>query len=224
MSIQVEVISARDAADVEAAAEKAADVLAAGGLVVHPTETVYGIGGDGSAENNALIARVKLKEPDQPLLLLIPDLESLKAEFPLLEWPDEAEAVARHLWPGPLTIVVRCPGAPAGLEGPGEGLAIRVSPDPTVSAILRRWHRPMTSSSANMSGRPPARTIEQAVEVFEGRDDLSDVGRPILAIDAGTTKGITPSTMVSLLESPPRLIRQGLVGVEQLEPWLPGIK
>lgn len=219
--MQVEVVPARSAAEVERAARRAAEVLAAGGLVVHPTETVYGIGGDGSAENNALISRVKRRERAQPLILLTPDLEALQAALPGLEWPTGAEELARSFWPGPLTLVVRCPAPAAGLVGPGAGVAVRISPDPTVNAILACWRQPMTSTSANLSGREPARAVEQALEVFAGRGDLNEVDRPVLAVDAGRTRGAQPSTIVSLVEWPPRLIREGPVTRQNIVSYLP---
>ncbi|UCC84635.1 MAG: L-threonylcarbamoyladenylate synthase [Gemmatimonadota bacterium] len=215
--MEVQVVPARGGADLERAASIAAQVLGEGGLVVHPTETVYGIGGDGSAANNRLIARVKRREADQPLLLLVPHLEALRASFPGLEWPVGAAELANSFWPGPLTIVVRCPGSPDGLRGPGDGLAVRVSPDPTVAALLAAWGRPMTSSSANLAGREPARTLESALEVFSEREDLEKIERPVLALDAGATRGTLPSTIVSFVVSPPRLLREGAVSRQEVE-------
>jgi L-threonylcarbamoyladenylate synthase len=212
----IQVVRATDETERETAARQAADTLALGGLVVHPTETIYGIGGDGSAENNRAIQRVKRREVDQPFLVLVPDLKVLHAAFPQAEWPEQAEAVARWCWPGPLTLVVRCKNLPQGLEGPGGGLALRISPDPMVSAILKHWQRPMTSTSANFQGREPARTFAQAMELFAARDDLCDIDRPVLAVDAGPSKGGTPSTILSFVEKRPRLLRQGPVSREQL--------
>jgi L-threonylcarbamoyladenylate synthase len=219
--MEVQIVPALSDDDLQRAASIAADVLGDGGLVVHPTETVYGIGGDGSAANNRLIARVKRREADQPLLLLVPHLEALRASFSGLEWSVEADELASSFWPGPLTIVVRCPGSPDGLRGPGDGLAVRVSPDRTVATLLAAWGRPMTSSSANLAGREPARTLESALEVFSGRDDLEDIERPVLALDAGATRGTLPSTIVSFVESPPRLLREGAVSRQEVEARLP---
>jgi L-threonylcarbamoyladenylate synthase len=212
----IEVVQATNATEQETAARRAAATLALGGLVVHPTETVYGIGGDGSAENNRAIHRVKRRAVDQPFLVLVPDLKVLRASFPQADWPEEAEAVAKWCWPGPLTLVIRCESLPEGLEGPGGGLALRISPDPTVTAILKHWRRPMTSTSANFEGREPARTFAQAMELFAGRDDLCDIDRPVLAVDAGPSKGGTPSTILTFVEAPPRLLREGPVSREQL--------
>lgn len=203
-----------------AAVGRAVEVLGAGGIVVHPTETVYGIGGDGTDENNELISRIKHRESDRPLILLVPSLKALRDSFPRLEWPPQAEELARRFWPGPLTLVVRCPDAPVGLRGPGGGLAARVTPEPTVDVLLTRWTRPMTSTSANLSGDEPARTLEQALAVFEGRPDLAE-RVPILGLDAGTTEGSAASTIVSFVESPPRLLREGPVGRGEIERWLP---
>ena len=219
--MEVHIVPARGATDLERAVSEAVRVLGEGGLVIHPTETVYGIGGDGSEENNQLVARVKRREQDRPLILLTPSVGALSASFPGLEWPEGADILARHFWPGPLTLVVRCPGAPGGLLGPGGGLALRVSPDPTIAALLADWGRPMTSSSANLSGREPARTLEQALEIISDRADLSDVKRPVIAIDAGTTRGAGPSTIVSFIGSQPSLLREGPVSRQEIESCLP---
>lgn len=218
--MELELLPGSVPAEVERAARRAAEVLGAGGVVVHPTETVYGIGGDGSVASNELIARIKGRDDVQPLILLIPDLEALRRFLPGLEWPDSAETLARRFWPGPLTLVVRCPGAPPGLAGPGHGVAVRATPNAMVKAILRHWRRPMTSSSANPSGAPPPRTLEEALAVFESKPDL---GRPALAIDSGPTGAALASTVVSLVGSPARVLREGRIGHAELEQVLPDI-
>ncbi len=222
--MRVEVIRARQPQGRLQAARRAGEVLAAGGLVVHPTETVYGLGGDGSAENNALIARVKRRQLGQPLIVLAPDIETVRAAFPQLQWPAAADELARELWPAALTLVVRCEGAPPGLVGPGGGLAVRVSPDPTVAAILGVWRRLMTSTSANFSRREPARTLEAALELFRERVDLAAEDRPVVAIDAGPTLSDQPSTIVSFVDSPPRLLREGPISRSQILTWLPDLE
>ncbi len=221
--MQVELLPARDPVARDRAGTRAAEVLASGGLVVHPTETVYGIGGDGSAENNALIARVKRRPRMQPLILLTPDLEALRAMLGELDWPEGAERLAQRFWPGPLTLVLRCRAAPAGLAGPGGGIAVRISSDPTVSAVLSRWRRPMTSSSANLAGKTPARTVDDALRIFADREDLADSDRAALALDGGRTWGDRPSTIVSFIGSSPRLVREGPVSRADLAAWLPDL-
>ena len=75
--IQLEWVSALEEGQLAGVARRATEVLRAGGIVLHPTETVYGLGGDGSALNNALIARIKRRDPTRPLILLTPELDAL---------------------------------------------------------------------------------------------------------------------------------------------------
>jgi L-threonylcarbamoyladenylate synthase len=222
--VELEIVPARDDSEREEAAARAAEVLSAGGLVVHPTETVYGVGGDGSAESNRLIARVKRRQRLQPLILLATDVGALRTLLPGLLWPAESEPLAERFWPGPLTIIVPCADAPEGLQGPDGGVAVRITPDPTLVAILGSWGRPMTSTSANLTGAAPALDAREAVEVFAGRDDLEGVGTSVIAIDAGRSAGDEPSTIVSLVESPPRLVREGPVRRAELERWMEDLR
>lgn len=215
----VESVSALDPVGRSAAADRAAAVLAAGGLVIHPTETVYGIGGDGSAENNRRIARLKGRATTRPLIFLIPDLDTLRAALPNLDWPDEAAALARRFWPGPLTLVLRCPDAPKALRGPGDGVAVRITASPVVTAILDRWRRPMTSTSANPSGQAPPTTLAEALARLGPRLEVGARGGTVsvLAIDGGPARAGRPSTIVSFTESTPRLLREGPVSRRELE-------
>ncbi len=222
--MNIEVVAARDPSELARAARRAVDALAAGGLVVHPTETVYGLGGDGSIENNTLIAQVKRRQLGQPLIVLTPDLDTARSTYQRLEWPKAADKLVTKFWPGPLTVVVRCEGAPAGLIGAGGGLALRVSPNEIVTMILRVWKRPMTSTSANFSGQQPARSLTAALELFAGRADLLKEERPVVALDAGAIPETRPSTIVSFVQSPPRLLREGPIKRAQLRTYVPDLE
>ncbi len=227
--VKVEMRVARSPQGVQSAARRAAEVLRAGGLVIHPTETVYGIGGDASAASNDLIASLKKRRgSERPLILLTLDLAAVAALVEGLEWPDEAAALAERFWPGPLTLVVPCTGAPRGLQGAGAGadggVAVRVTSDPCVRAILEEWEGPMTSTSANLAGRRPARTVEDAAAMFEAR--LAAVGgaEPALFIDAGETPGAEGSTIVSFVGALPRLLRAGPISLRELKEVTPQIR
>ena len=222
--LEIEVVSALTETGREVAARRAAEVLAAGGVVIHPTETVYGIGGDGSAPNNALISRIKRRAASQPLILLALNRESVEGYFPGLQWPEPVTSVVERFWPGPLTVIIPCAEAPEGLRGPGGGVAVRVTSDPTVRAILSAWQRPMTSTSANLTGAGPARSLEEALGLLESIDDRGEIGVPALGVDAGPSLTERPSTIVSFLESPPRLVREGPLTREQLLPWIHGLR
>lgn len=212
----VEVVRALTPKEIESAAPRAAEVLRAGGLIVHPTETVYGIGGDGSAVNNALIARVKRRGEMQPLILLAVAVPGLSTLVDGLVLSPEAEVLARHFWPGPLTLILGCAAAPDGLRSQEGGVAVRITPHPVVRAILNEWRAPMTSTSANLAGADSPRTVDEALELFEDREDLGDVSAPVLAVDAGETGAVAPSTIVSCMDSPPRVLREGPISTEQI--------
>lgn len=203
----IEWVAALEPYEVSSAAEKAAQVLAAMELVIHPTETVYGIGGDATPESNALITRIKGRAGTQPLILLVLDVDAAREFLPALEWSPAARALAARFWPGPLSIVVRCPDAPSGIAGPDGGVALRATPDPVARAILRAWGRPITSSSANLTGQPPPRTARDAARLVEGREDLADV--TVLVVDGGPRGAAPPSTLVSLVGPTPRVLREG---------------
>lgn len=212
--MKIERVSARGRAGRRRAAERAAHVLAAGGLVVHPTETVYGIGGDASARSNALIARVKGREAERGLILLVSSVESARSLLPGLEWTDAAQALAERFWPGPLSIIVPCRDAPAGLAGPGGGVGLRATPDPVARAILAAFGAPITSSSANRTGVPPARTADDAARLFDGREDLGDLH--LCVVDGGPRLETAPSTVVSLVGPRPRVVREGPISAAEI--------
>lgn len=212
--MRLEVSPGQSAEEIDQAARRAAAVLEGDGLILYPTETVYGLGGTGSLESNELIARIKRREGGRPLILLTPDLLTLSQYLEGLEWTADAEALARRFWPGPLTLVIRCAGAAPGLVGPDGGVAVRVSPHPVVQAIFRYRRRPITSTSANPSGTEPARTLGQALALFEERDDLKPFSATIFAIDGGPATDLMPSTVVSCMVSPPRVLREGPIGTE----------
>lgn len=215
--MKIERVAAVDSADVAFAAERAAAALRAGGLVVHPTETVYGLGGDGSAPSNDLVARLKGREGARGLILLVSSVESARARLPHLHWSEAAETLADRFWPGPLSIVVPCGDAPVGLAGPDGGVALRATPDPVARAILAAWAAPMTSTSANRTGQPPPRTAQEAARLFEGRPELDELDDVVLCIvDGGPRREAAPSTVVSLTGPAPRVLREGPISADEV--------
>ncbi len=222
--LDIEVVPAYLADEVRSAARRAVDVLRAGGLIIHPTETVYGIGGDGSARSNELIARVKRRDPDRPLILLIPNIESLAQLVKDYEWSDDAQRLADRFWPGPLTLVVRCKEAARGLRGADGGVAVRVSSDPVIRAILAESGAPITSTSANLAGEAPATTASEAISRLRLRGSLGEAGVPVLALESGRAPAERPSTIVSLVEGVPRILRSGPLSIEELAAVLPRIE
>ncbi len=192
-----------------AALEEAAAVLEAGGLVVYPTETLYGLGT--RADDPEALERLcvlKGREAGKGLSILV---AALSAARPFIEgrMPGPAVSLAAEFWPGPLTVVV--PGAAAvdaRLKGPNGGVALRCSSDPLAAGLLSVFGRPITATSANLAGEAPARNITEARACFG-----SEVGA---YIDGGNRDPASPSTVVEFLEGRAYLRRSGQVSREDI--------
>ena len=180
--------------------------LEAGGLVIHPTAAVYGLGG---LLEDAPLARLRnLKDRTAGgFVVLIPSARSVAD---LLN--SEGRALARSFWPGPLTLVLDDPEDRfhPGAKAPDGSVAVRVPGHPLTLRLLRDIGRPITSTSANRPGSPPAVTAREA------REAVLSLGTEPFALDAGPLPGGAASTLVSLHESCPKLIRQGPLDVLEL--------
>lgn len=210
--------------------------LCAGGLVAFPTETVWGLGADaGSPAAMARLRRWKGRDAEQPVAVLVPDLAALAALGIAL--PAAAERLAAAFWPGPLTLVV--PAAP-GRFAPGVARAdgavgLRCSPHPTAAALaaalLRAGAGPLTATSLNRHGEPPARTHAEAAALCAGPDAIlcldadPDAGAaghranapPEAGAAAPPGAGATAASSVVDCSGPrPCLLREGAIGAAAL--------
>jgi L-threonylcarbamoyladenylate synthase len=174
------------------------EVLKRGGVVGCPTETLIGLLAD--ALSPAAVARVvavKQRGPE-PIALLLPDAKALE----LIAEPLSAEAVelARRHWPGPLTLVVRAKAVlPAPLLRNGT-VGVRVpGPSPALD-LVRAFGGPLTATSANPSGLPPARTHAELLAYFPSELD---------AVVPGDAPGGPPSTVIDTTGDTLQVLRQG---------------
>lgn len=184
------------------AVEAAARTLAAGGLVVYPTETLYGLGAD--ACNEAALQRlvdVKGREPGKPIAVLVSEMTML--EEVVDEIPDVAAKLMQRFWPGPLTIVLRARASVSRLlTGDDDGIGVRVSSHPIAGALVRALGRPVTAPSANPAGAPPPTRLDEARAYFGDRIDYY--------LDGGCLPGEPASTVVDV-RGTLRVIRDGAV-------------
>jgi len=186
----------------------AAAVLAGGGLVALPTETVYGLGA--SARDAAAVRRVfaaKGRPADNPLICHVADADGLAA-LALRVTPLAAELAATW-WPGPLTLVVdAAPGLPGETTGGLDSVAVRVPAHPVALAVLRASGLAVAAPSANRSGRPSPTTAAHVVADLGGQVDL--------VLDAGPSPIGVESTVVDARGQRPVLLRPGAVTAEDL--------
>ncbi len=180
---------------------RAAEIIRAGGLTAVPTETVYGLAGNGmDAAAVERIYEVKGRPAVKPLSLMVPGPEALDRYGRNV--PRGARVLAEAFWPGPLTIVVEAvPEIPAIVLAGGTTVGLRCPDSPKTLELLRQTGLPLAAPSANPSGAPSPKTAEDVLAYFDGRIEA--------VIDGGPCGIGTESTIIDLSVSPCRILRQG---------------
>jgi len=190
----------------------AIDVLAGGGVVALPTETVYGLAADAS-NPSALqrVNRLKGKADGSPILLLLADRR--QAEQLCDDLPASFAPLVERFWPGPLTLVVRAAErVPREITGGRGTLALRVSGLALPRRLAAGLGRPISGVSANVTGHPPCRTAGEVARAFPRGLEM--------ILDGGPTPGGLPSTILDLGRTPPQVLREGLLPRAALRPFL----
>jgi L-threonylcarbamoyladenylate synthase len=183
-----------------------------GRVIVYPTDTLYGIGAD--ACNTNAVERVfhsKVRDPSKPILVLV---NSLQMAAGLVESiPDSAKALIDGFWPGPLTLVFRASGSlPEKITGTTGTIGIRYPQHPFCLQLLKMCNRPITSTSANISGEDQSSSIREITATFEPVVDL--------IVDAGELASAVPSTVVDVTGRTARILRPGALPEAKLKPYL----
>jgi L-threonylcarbamoyladenylate synthase len=194
------------------AIEEAVTWIRKGGLVAVPTDTLYGLAAD--PFNRAAIARVfdvKGRDATRAVPLIAADVAQVEAHIGRLT--AIARRLAERFWPGPLTLVVAAPRALPREVTAGLGtVAVRVPANEIARAICAGCDRPITATSANVSGDAATADPDVVERTLGDRLDM--------LLDAGPTPGGDPSTIVDATQSEPRLIRGGAIAWEAIQAWL----
>ena len=189
----------------------AADILSNGGLVAMPTETVYGLAAD--ALNGSAVKRIfeaKGRPMDNPLIVHVARFEDISRLGLVSEIPEKALLLAERFWPGPLTIIM-----PKGKVIPDEvsaGLdtvAVRIPSHPVAQRLLRVSGLALAAPSANTSGKPSPTTAEHVADDMDGRIEA--------ILDGGACGVGVESTVLTLADGTPRILRPGIITREQIE-------
>jgi len=201
------ITAASDPASWGPAIDEAVNVVARGGLVVLPTDTVYGIAADAftpPAVQALLDAKGRGRQMPPPVLIAdLAVLDGLATDVPV-----GARALAAAFWPGGLTLILRSQPSLAWDLGDTNGtVALRMPDHPTALAVLRRTG-PLAVSSANITGRPAAVTAQDAYE------QLGDA--VLLYLDAGAAPGAVASSIVDATGHRLRLVRAGAINLADL--------
>lgn len=207
------------AEEVEASLAGTIAHLQGGGILAYPTETVYGFGT--MIDRDAVNALVTLKKrpPAKPFLLLLSDTQML-ARLGLHLTPSASMLAARH-WPGPLTLVL--PGGerriPERLRGPEGGIAVRWTPHPGLQRMISALGDPITSTSANLPGQPPAVTAGEILTQWG-----QEIARgTIRLLDGGRLPPSDASTVVDCMGRHPRVVRPGALSAATLRQTVPAL-
>jgi len=188
---------------------RAVTAIQQGEVIVFPTETFYGLGAD--ALNSAAVEKVvslKGRNLENPIAVVIADREMLKEV--VAEVPPAALRLMERFWPGPLTLVLPAKKTlPAPLLNSSGGIGIRISSHPAATRLARELGRPLTATSANPSGKEPARTVEEAIGYFSGHVEIF--------LDGGRLGGTKGSTVVEIIGDRLKIIREGEIRSQDLE-------
>lgn len=194
----------------------AGKILAQGGLVAFPTETVYGLGADAkNADAVRKIFEAKERPADNPLIVHIADKADLGGL--VREIPKSAEKLMELFWPGPLTLIFqRAESVPDIVTAGLNTVAVRMPADPIALELIRAAGVPVAAPSANRSGRPSPTSAKYVAEDLNGRIDA--------VLDGGDCAVGVESTVLDLSGEMPVLLRPGAVTLEQLKEILGEVK
>jgi L-threonylcarbamoyladenylate synthase len=187
--------------------ERALTCLRKGGIVAFPTETYYGLAVDPfSLSAVAKLFKIKKRQADKPLLLLIEEKEQLQTIVDSI--PPEYIPLMEKYWPGSLTLVFPAKREVSRLITGNTGtVGVRVSPHPIAGELVKKMAKPVTATSANISGLPPARSVSEVLMMF--KDSLSYI------IDGGETAAGLCSTVLGFRDGRLTVLRQGQVDVSR---------
>lgn len=178
-----------------------ASILAvgSGAVIAYPTETFYGLGSCISdCTGIERIVRIKGRDASKGMIILAADMAAARE---IAEISGHQEKLLSRFWPGPLSAVLQARTHVHPLLSPAGKVAVRISPH-LLALALTRTAGPITSTSANPSGMPPARTPR---EVSTWNPDIDAI------LDGGETPGGMPSTLIDLTAWPPKLLREGVI-------------
>ena len=183
-------------------------IMRGGGLVAVPTETVYGLAGNGLDEKAvADIYEVKGRPEVKPLSLMVHDAASMERYCESV--PPQAYTLAKRFWPGPLTIVMKAkPCVPEIVRAGGETVGLRCPDHPLTLELLEKSRVPFAAPSANPSGESSPKNADSVLKYFDGKIDA--------VLDGGECGIGRESTLIDLSRMPYRILRQGALPADEI--------
>lgn len=193
------------------ALEESRKVLQNGGVIVFPTDTIYGLGTNALDEKAiSKIFKIKKRDVNKPISILVRDIPMAKKVACI---DSKAERILEKIWPESVTVILRKKDViPYSLTGGEENVAIRISNNLFVKSLFARIDFPITATSANLAGEANLLRAEDIKKTFAGAKN-----KPDLFINGGDIENRVASTIVDLTDiNKPRLVRMGAVSIDKL--------
>jgi L-threonylcarbamoyladenylate synthase len=190
--------------------KKAAETILRGGVVVVPTDTVYGLAADATNPDAVMrLFRIKKRPKTKPVPVIIRDMEMARS---LAYLNKRLEKILSILWPGAITIILQKKAMMPDLVTAGKRtIGLRLPDYKLLHFLLEVVGKPMTATSANISGEEPSIDAEEVAGQF-----TKEFYKPDLVLDAGKLKFSEPSTVLDLAAAEPKIIRIGPVNPKKL--------
>jgi len=189
--------------------DKAARVLQLGGIVIYPTETLYGLGANiMDSESAQRVFDIKGRNMDKPISVVFKDVEQAQK---YAVFNDKARKLAELFLPGPLTMILPSKINLGDMFG-GDKMAVRISSNKVVQAMLEKTRFPITSTSANLSGKADPTDAKVAMEQIGEKVDL--------VLDSGGCEYGRPSTVVDLTSGGVEVVREGVIPKSRIDGFL----
>lgn len=189
--------------------DEVVDIIKRDGIVVFPTETVYGIGGNALSENVIKnIYNIKKRPQEKALNILVKNKEEIK-KYAYISNELEEEIIDKFM-PGPITIILkkRKSQIPDLLTGNNDTIGIRIPDNDIVKKILEKCNLPIAAPSANISGKPSSIRLEDIKSDFDGKVDAF--------IDGGKCKQNISSTIVKVIDGNIKILREGIISIKDI--------
>ena len=188
--------------------ERVSHYLAEGEVIAYPTETIYGLGADVMSRKAVKrIYDLKARDYGLPISILVADIKMLREVA--AEIPEGALHLMKKFWPGALTILLKAADSiPKGLVTNTGKVGVRISSHPVAAAIVEKFGRPITTTSANLSDFPPSLSVKHIQKYFG--DKLPCI------VDGGACEPTRGSTVVDLAQESMRIVRDGAIPAEDV--------
>lgn len=185
------------------------ETLEKGGIIIFPTETVYGIGANAYCEKAVKrIYEVKERPGEKPLSIMVGNAREISKYAIICN--EIEEKIIKNFMPGPLTIILKKkPGMFDYISSGKDTIGIRIPDNKMIMSILENSKLPVVAPSANISGKPSGIILEEILKDFDGKVDI--------CINGGKAKLSEPSTIVQVIDNKLVILRQGKIKLEEIE-------